>query len=152
MNNRFVLNTRVLNVVTQKKNYEKYAVPTKPGPCFLQYHIALANLFLPKEVTYKEIILRHPISHLPIVHHEVGYSRLLAGPSYRNDSLPAIYEANRPQKRISYLTLPKFKCTNNLTIFVKTARYNKASHGQSNRQALREYIKWMRPNMEMELR
>ena len=76
MNNRFVVKTSVLKKIDQKKHYSKYAIPTKPGPCFLQYHIAMSNLFLQQAVTFKEVIIRDPVSHSPMVHSEV-ISRLL---------------------------------------------------------------------------
>ena len=96
----------------------KYAIPTKPGPCFLQYHIAMSNLFLQQSVTYKEVIIRDPVSHSPMVHSEV-ISRLLAGITFRNDSLPAIYEQNRRQEQISYLTLPRVNCSHDIRFKIK---------------------------------
>ena len=86
------------------------------------------------------------ITQSEVIHNEV-LPKLLSGLNFRNNSLPAIYAQNRQQQRITYVSQPEKNCTKNLTIFVKTARYNKAAHGKSNRQALREYIKWMRPDL-----
>ena len=69
MNNRFVVKVAVLKVIDQKKYSAKYSIPEKPGPCFLQYHVAMAKMFRENEVNFKEVILRDE-NKSPIVHSE----------------------------------------------------------------------------------
>ena len=44
MNNRFVLDTRLLSKISSMKHYKEYAIPDKACPCFMQYHLAIASL------------------------------------------------------------------------------------------------------------
>ena len=69
MNNRFVVKISVLKLIDQKKYASKYAIPDKPGPCFLQYHIAMAKMFRENNQNFKELILRDETKS-PIVHNE----------------------------------------------------------------------------------
>ena len=74
MNNRFVVKISVLKLIDQKKYASKYAIPDKPGPCFLQYHIAMAKMFRENSQNFKELILRDE-SKSPIVHNEGGVKK-----------------------------------------------------------------------------
>ena len=78
----------VLKLIDQKKYASKYAIPDKPGPCFLQYHIAMAKMFRENRQNFKELILRDE-SKSPIVHNEGGVKKNRIR-NFRNTSLPKI--------------------------------------------------------------
>ena len=109
----------------------------------------MSNLLRPDAQTYVQIKMGKQSGETPLVQ-TANLPKLMSMPSFKNDSLPVIYKRNVEQPKLGYLQKPTKPCLGPLTVFVKTARTSKLN-GKPNREALREYVKWMRPKGDVNL-
>lgn len=116
----------------------------------LQYHLAMSNLLRPDARTYNQIKMGKQSGEMPLVQ-TANLPKIMSLPTFKNDSLPVIYKRNVEQPKLGYLHKPTHPCNSPLTVFVKTARYSKNHSAKSNREAIREYAKYMRPKNDINL-
>ena len=109
----------------------------------------MSNLLRPDARTYVQIKMGKQSGETPLVQ-TANLPKLMSMPSFKNDSLPVIYKRNVEQPKLGYIQKPTKPCSGPLTVFVKTARTSKLN-GKPNREALREYVKWMRPKGDVNL-
>ena len=109
----------------------------------------MSNILRPASRTYAQIKMGKQNGEAPLVQ-TANLPKLMSLPTFKNDSLPVIYKRNVEQPRLEYLQKPSKTCNQPLTVFVKTARSSKL-HATTNREAIREYVKWMRPNGDVNL-